>query len=613
MNICYVATIDMTKKLGILTYFSNLEIEKGDLVEISINKRKLSGIILHTEEAENIKHELRSSNFEIKKITKILKKNAISHDLFIGLEQATGICGGVISKMIDMMIPKSLLTELANIKKSPDTDENLEHIIINNNQNILVEVKKIIREEFAKKKSVAIITPTIIATDNVYSEISNGIENKSVIYHSDMTEKNRKKAENNIKEIKNICLVSTLSLASMIRNDVDTYIIWDESSKYYKNFEDEIDTKKALITILFSLNKKIIYIANTPSIELYAKFKNKKVDVIQKDFIRDEIENIKVVKLDNKKEKLNSIYWDNETEKKISRYLEDNEKIVLFSERRGLATTCVCADCGVIKKCPTCDKPFVMHERNSERIFLCHTCNKKEIIDIDGELRCEYCSSWRMQSLGVGAAGIAEYVKNKYDNNKIFVIDSDHVKTKKDAFKIYKKFDKEGGVLVGTEMILPLLKNINLIIVVSIDSLFSIPEYNLDEEIYKTFIKLNETLTKNGEMIINTRTDEKIFEYVKDKNTENFLKNELHNREVASLPPYSYIITFDIEKNINKVPRFLEIFPRYSVNGKLFKRNIIMIDKDKWENDINLRDMTIANLLLYNLKINPRNIFKGIL
>jgi primosomal protein N' len=613
MNICYVAPLDTTKKLGILTYFSTLDTEKGDLVEIQINKRKLSAIILHVETAEDAKQDLRTSLFQIKKITKIIKKNAISKDVFVGFENAAGVCGTIISKMVDVMIPKNSITELADIKKNKVDDDNLESIIINNDHNILVEIKKIVREEFAKKKSLAIIAPTIIAAENIFDEIKNGIENKCVIYHSDLSEKNQNKAEENIKEIKNVCIISTPSLVSLLKENIDTFIFWDESSKYYKSYEEEIDTKKAISLVVKNLNKKIIYTGNTPSIELYQKFKNKKVAVIQKDFVRDELEKIKVIKLDNKKEKLKCIYWDNETEIKIIRRLHDNEKIVIFSERRGMATTCVCADCSTVKKCMTCDKPYVLHEQEGARIFICHTCKKREIIKKDEEIMCENCGGWRMESLGVGVTGIKNYLKEIIDENMIYTIDSDSVKTKKEALKIYRKFNENGGVLIGTEMILPLIKNINFILIASIDSLFSIPEYNLDEEIFKTLIKLNGSLTKNGEMIINTRTDEKVFEYIQNNNIEKILNYELKNREDAGLPPYSYIITFDIEKNINKIPRFLEIFPNYNVNGREYRRNIIMIPCDKWESDENLRQQTIANLLNYNLKINPRNIFKGIL
>lgn len=613
MNICYVAPLDTIKKLGVLTYFSNLELENGDLVEIQINKRKLQAIVLHTEPAENAKHELRSGDFQIKKISKVVKKNAISKELFAAMQKASGICGTIISKMFDTMIPKSAIDDLAEIEKNkPSKGEVSEYLIINNEQNILIEIKKIVREEFAKNKSIAVIAPTIIAAENIFESISKGIENKCVIYHSDLSEKNQKKAEESIIKTKNVCIVSTPSLVSFLKQNTETIIITDESSKYYKSFEEELDTRRALATIFIHLNKKIIWTSDVPSMELFSKYKNKKVEIIQKDFVRDEIEKIEVVKLASKKEKTECIYWNKDTENKIKKYVQDGAKVALFSERRGMATTCVCLDCGSVKKCESCNKPYVLHEINGDRIFVCHTCNKKKIIKKDEEILCEYCESWRMQAMGVGVAGIKEYLKNIIDT-KIYSIDSDSVKTKKDALKIYKEFDEKGGVLIGTEMILPIIKEIDLVVVVSIDSLFSLPEYNLDEEIFKTIVKLNSSLHKNGEMIVNTRTDEKIFEYIQNKNTEKFLNYELKNREEASLPPYSYLITFDIQKDVNKIPRFLEIFPNYHVNGREMRRNIIMIPKDKWEKDEDLQTQTIVNLLNYNLKINPKNTFKGIL
>src|SRR3989338_10984733 len=56
----------------VLSYFSGLELSKGAIVEIPLNKRKVRAVVLSSNSIEKNKLSLKKVDFQIKKINKVL-------------------------------------------------------------------------------------------------------------------------------------------------------------------------------------------------------------------------------------------------------------------------------------------------------------------------------------------------------------------------------------------------------------------------------------------------------------------------------------------------------------------------------------------------------------
>src|SRR3989344_5115085 len=56
----------------ILSYFSGLELSKGAIVEIPLNKRKVRAVVISSNSIEKNKLSLKKVDFQIKKINKVL-------------------------------------------------------------------------------------------------------------------------------------------------------------------------------------------------------------------------------------------------------------------------------------------------------------------------------------------------------------------------------------------------------------------------------------------------------------------------------------------------------------------------------------------------------------
>ena len=183
-----------------------------------------------------------------------------------------------------------------------------------------------------------------------------------------------------------------------------------------------------------------------------------------------------------------------------------NEKIIIFANRKGYNPTTICADCHRTILCEKCAAPVVMRKMNSKNnvVQICHKC----LAELPAPDRCPYCKSWRLDSYGIGAQMVAEEMRGFYPDAKIFEMDSDSIPNEKAGKKIAEEFLSGGrGILVGTEMIFSHINQpVDRVVVISVDGLFTLPEFKINEKVFHLLLKLKSLAKKT--FIIQTRFPE---------------------------------------------------------------------------------------------------------
>ncbi len=408
-------------------------------------------------------------------------------------------------------------------------------------------------------------------------------ENTEKIFYISPTQKEAKIIEKKYKT-KNS---STPSLLFLCNQNINKVIINKKNSRHYYSTFKDMDTKKCIEYFCALLN-------------------------IEVDYEEDISKNIEIKILEiNAETKLESIYFTKENFLKISKYLKNERKIALYTPRLGNNTSIVCEDCKSIQKCNTCSKPYTLRKEIkqdgvSSNFLFCNMCKIKT--ELSNILKCTHCKSFRLLPLGIGLGGLEQHIKQVF-------ADDDEEK--------YKELKK--NIKIINEKDLYTLKNIDLLIIVSMDSLFSLSEYSVDENIFETLINLENACCPSAEIIIQTRLGKKTFARflnTKEEKTvldsEKFYTAELKVREKNNLPPYSYVLTFESELDIS-APKFLENYNNYKiklktntekfkVNIKYMNRYIYFINKKEWEENLELREKCFYNLYNYNMKVNPQNI-----
>ena len=468
------------------------------------------------------------------------------------------------------------------------------------------QYKSIIREEFAKGSSVFFCLPTIQDTKKAKKSLQKGIEPFTFILHSSISKKTLIETTNKILNEKHpVLIIGTGGFISAPFKNISTIIVDKENSRAYKsqirpyvdmrNFM-EIYASEANLKIIFGdllLRTDTIWRQKTGDLIELSSLKFRSLTTSKQEIIDMRSATEEITRDDkNKKFKILSDSLKNQIEKTI----ENNEHMFIFTARRGLSPSTVCADCGNVVKCNSCGAHTVLHKSPIENFFLCHKCGERR----SALEKCLHCGGWRLTTLGIGSELVEEKIKELYPHANILRIDADTTSTnKKVQTNIDKFYNFPSCILVGTEMaLLYLTKNIENSAVASIDSLFSIPDFRVNERVLNILLKIRSITDKN--FIIQTRdVSQKVFDYAIKGNLIDFYKEEIEDREKLSFPPFSTLIKISISgtkeevmKSVESIQEMIEpydidIFPAFipQSKGKFAVNGIIKISNGKWPDE----------------------------
>lgn len=561
MYILQVIPISKSSGKDSLTYFSNEETLLGSIVEVDIRSKKVKSIVVDCQKAILKKGELKNLDYKIKKISKIKGKSFIDNRLLKITEKISKYYISNQSKILFELLPKEILEDDELISYTTDEvnkKENKYEILTlqTNNEERFANYKSYIREEFAKKNSVFFCLPNSEEVIKTFQKISKGIENYTYLLHKEQSKKEIKEIwKKVINEKHPIVLITTGYFLTIPRNDFGTYIVEKENSKGFINQKRPYFDIREVCKIFAKENgRKIIFGDDLLRIETLYKTKNFEYSEFSPLKFRlvlsstSQIIDNKTAKDQNKKE----FEIFNEKFKEILHQTsEENGNIFIFCLRKGLFPITVCGDCGETVLCNNCKSPVVLYEKKNkdDNYFLCNRCGEKRpALEL-----CKKCNSWKLVPLGIGIENVYKDLKKMFPQKEIYVLDKDSVKSENEAKKVVSKFyQNTGSILLSTEFALKFLDNpINITSVVSIDALFSIPDYKVNEKIMQILIQIQSLAEKK--FIIQTRIPEnKILNYSIKGNLLDFYKDEIEERKEMDYPPFSKFIKISLsgEKQI---------------------------------------------------------------
>ncbi len=248
------------------------------------------------------------------------------------------------------------------------------------------------------------------------------------------------------------------------------------------------------------------------------------------------------------------------------------ENLFLFVGRKGLYPLTVCADCGEYVVCKKCGKPTTVQNYHSSRLFVCNACGTTR----PTEERCANCHSWKLQALGIGVDLIYEEIQKAYPDISTFLIDKASTPTSKSAKNVWEAFrKKDGSILVGTHQALGYIEEIDNSAIISIDALFSIPDFRMSEKIFSLILSIR-SKTRERMAIQIRNADRDLIEYAHKGNIIDFYKEEIALRKQFEFPPFARFIKLTIiapythiEKEVAHIKALfkevsMELFPALS-------------------------------------------------
>lgn len=556
-------------------------------------KKNSSAIVISVREAENMKSEIRGAAFTLKKIEKMKSKEFFSKAFIEMAEEVSKYYATSIGNIINSITPDYIIKNIDKLKKGEDFEMRGTHekyVSQGDNDERYGAWKSLIRQEFAKKKSVFLLVPTIEDANHIFNLIEKGIEGYAFILHGGLASKDIVASWNKIiKEEHPVVIVGTGGFLSISRNDIETIIVEKESNKAYKIARRPfLDIRHIAGTLAKKRGIKIFYGDNMLHTETL--YKESEGELIQASPFKFRSLSTARDLLVNMKLKPFSVI-SSEVENLIKETRDESGQMIILCTRRGLSPSTICGDCQTIVLCNNCSLPVVLHKT----FFMCHRCGERR----SAEEYCKHCNSWKLTTIGIGIDTVAEKILEIFPDIKLFKIDSDSVKTDEKARDLIQKFKNEpGSVLLGTEMILPYIhEKVESSAIISLDSLFSLPDFRIQEKILYMLIRMRSFTNEN--FVVQTRKpDEKVFEYGLKGNMSDFYREEIEARKKFNYPPFTTLIKLTLEgkkeiivKEMEETQNLLEpfeveVFPAFThtVKGNYVLHGLIRIPEENWPN-----------------------------
>ena len=557
----------------ILSYFSPEKVEKGALVLIPLRKRKVLSLVINTESVKEKKLEIKKASFKLKKIERVIVKKALLSDPQLSLAQ--WLSERYLSPLgltLKLFLPKKILKSKRAfskidpflLKEKKEKKKTLPLLFWG--KNLFDFYLKEIKKYKDRGEQILILEPELEALSQRLKELKllKIPESEISLFHKNLSQVQEFQEWQKIKKGKAKIILGTKSALFLPFQDLGLIIVDQEESSSFESWgkEPRYNAKEFSLKLAEISGAKIIFASHLPGLEsyYYAKKGKYRLEISSNKY---QMVNVKIIDMRAEIKEGNFSIFSKALQESLKKLFNlQNSTLknagrqgILFINRRGLATTLLCQECGEVIKCKNCDVPLVYHLEKKRPCLICHHCGQKEV----PPTFCLKCQGWRLKLLGKGTQKVFEELRKILPNAKILRLDSDIAPTPEKQKKILKAFiKKEADILVATQLLFqsPILNYQSpfLVAVISIDSLLNLPEFRSRERVFQLLWKLRFLAQ---EMIIQTYNPNlSIFRYFQEGKSKDFFKEELRQRKAFGYPPFSEIIRLTFShKNSQKAQR----------------------------------------------------------
>ena len=226
----------------------------------------------------------------------------------------------------------------------------------------------------------------------------------------------------------------------------------------------------------------------------------------------------------------------------IRRRLDRGELTILFLNRRGFATSAVCAGCGFVMECPDCGIPYTYHRADS--CLRCHVCGGW----VPVPAACPQCKCPSFDFRGIGTQRVEEALLKCFQKARVIRMDADSVSRKNSHDDLLSKFRRgEADILLGTQMIAKGLDfpNVTLVGVLNADASLNLPDFRAAERTFQLLAQVAGRAGRAelpGEVLVQSHdVDSPVLRAVVRGRFGEFAENELKIRKECFFPPFCHL------------------------------------------------------------------------
>ena len=391
-------------------------------------------------------------------------------------------------------------------------------------------------------KQVLFLVPEIGLTPMMIKRVSARFGSSIAIYHSQLNDQEKYAQYKLVKDNKVSIVVGTRSSVFMPFSNLGLILMDEEHDSSYKQDNTPRYLTKDIVEWRAKYhNCKVVFASATPSLESYARaYKNVYKLVELKQRVNQTMPRIHLV--DMKKEKVE--YGLSKTLiDQIHNRLDKKEQVILLLNRRGYLPIVRCLSCNEVMTCPDCNLALTYHKQDQS--LICHCCGR--IFYFHHE--CWYCHGKEFYQTGMGTEKLEEKISTLFPSANIIRMDADSTRRKNAHSKILNEFEKNGDILIGTQMVAKGLdfEKVTLVGILQADQSLVRNDFSSSEFSYQILEQASGRAGRSkdmGDVYIQTfDTNHFVMDSIVRHDYTNFFTKEMKYRHMGKYPPYLYMAT----------------------------------------------------------------------
>jgi primosomal protein N' (replication factor Y) (superfamily II helicase) len=438
---------------------------------------------------------------------------------------------------------------------------------------------QLLEKTLAAGQSGLVLVPEISLTPQLINRFAARFGEKIAVLHSHLTDRERTNQWWSVVDGEKQILIGARSALFCPIPNLGLIVVDEEHEPSYKQEEKlRYNARDAAIVLAKMLNIPIVLGSATPSLETWynaqtGKYKFHTLHKRVADRALPSIETIdlRAARFERKENAATPAakpvvtelpFWmTDRLYEELQKSMAAKEQAALFLNRRGVAQTVICPDCGHTAACPNCSISLTLH---GQRDLVCHYCDYHERL----AETCASCKEGEPKPIGIGTEQIESDIQRLFPTARVARADRDEVNSRESLDALITRMEQhEIDILIGTQMIAKGLDfpKLNLVGLVLADVGFNFPDFRATERSFQLLTQVSGRAGRHqaegGRVILQTYNPEfPSIGFAKAGNFAAFADYELAARKDFKYPPFGRLAALRIlDTDVNRASKTADL------------------------------------------------------
>ncbi len=411
---------------------------------------------------------------------------------------------------------------------------------------------KAMEQVINEKKSVIFLVPEISLTSMMISRFKAIFEKNVAVLHSGLSILEKYDEWRRIIKGEAHIIIGARSACFAPVDNLGLVIVDESHESTYKQDNNPSYYAVDILQRRAQFHHAVVGLGSaTPNIDQYARQARgyHQLLTLKNRALNSKMPEIQVVDMKEEFISGNASSFSMKLQKEIASRLEKSEQVILLINRRGHSNFIICRNCGYVYTCPNCDISLTYHEHSHS--LKCHYCGHDEATP----KKCNKCGSEDLRYMGSGTQKIEGELALLFPNANIVRMDNDTTRKKHAHEKLLHEFEKNGDILLGTQMIAKGLDfpRVTLVGILQADNNLYVPDFRAPEKTFQLIMQVSGRAGRRdtlGKVIIQAFNPEHYaIKYACENDYLGFYNHEMKIRRLAKYSPYYYLIELKVLGN----------------------------------------------------------------